>query len=79
MSAFLSRRALLAGAGAASAALATGVGEARIAPSSLNPLIGPGYRPTDRAIGQIDQSSRSDSRGGSFSASRGRWSVGARP
>lgn len=48
MSAFLSRRALLAGAGAATAALATGVGEARIPPSSLQPLIGPGYRPTDR-------------------------------
>lgn len=28
--------------------LATGMAEARIPPASLNPLIGPGYRPTDR-------------------------------
>lgn len=44
----VSRRALLTGAGAATAALATGVAQARIAPSQLHPLIGPGYRPTDR-------------------------------
>jgi Zn-dependent protease with chaperone function len=48
MSTELSRRALLVGGGAATAALATGMAEARIPPASLNPLIGPGYRPTDR-------------------------------
>lgn len=44
----LSRRSLLAGGGAAAAALATGVASARIPPNSMEPLIGPGYRPTDR-------------------------------
>ena len=48
MSGELTRRGLLAGAGAATAALATGAGDARIPPASLQPLIGPGYRPTDR-------------------------------
>lgn len=48
MSAQLSRRALLGGGGAAATLLASGVGMARIAPNSLQPLIGPGYRPTDR-------------------------------
>ena len=48
MSAELSRRGLLAGGGAAATMLATGIAEARIAPGSLRPLIGPGYRPTDR-------------------------------
>ena len=43
----LSRRALLASGGAATAALATGVASARIPPSSMVPLIGPGYRPTE--------------------------------
>ncbi|MCW3797247.1 M48 family metalloprotease [Sphingomonas sp. BN140010] len=43
----LSRRALLVGSGATAAMLASGAG-ARILPSSLQPLIGPGYRPTDR-------------------------------
>jgi len=44
----VTRRALLAGGGAAAALLATGAAGARILPSSLQPLIGPGYRPTDR-------------------------------
>lgn len=44
----ISRRALLAGGGAAVAALATGVAPARIPPSAMVPLVGPGYRPTDR-------------------------------
>lgn len=44
---FLSRRALLASGGAASAALATGMASARIPPSSMQALIGPGYRPTE--------------------------------
>ena len=43
----LSRRRLLTGAGAGAAALATGVADARIAPFSLSPLIGPGYKPTE--------------------------------
>ncbi len=48
MSAVLNRRQLLAAGGVLAAATTTGVAEARIAPSSLQPLIGPGYRPTDR-------------------------------
>lgn len=44
----LDRRTVLAGGGALAAALATGVAEARIAPRSMVPLIGPGYRPVDR-------------------------------
>lgn len=48
MSAVVSRRALLTGVGATTAAFTTGMGQGRIAPSTLNPLIGPGYRPTDR-------------------------------
>ncbi len=40
----LSRRAMLAGG---AAALVAGPASARIAPSSLKPLIGPGYKPTD--------------------------------
>ncbi|MDQ3470903.1 MAG: M48 family metalloprotease [Pseudomonadota bacterium] len=43
----LSRRSLLASGGAATAALATGVASARIPPHTMQPLIGPGYRPTD--------------------------------
>jgi predicted Zn-dependent protease len=43
----LSRRSLLATGGAATAALATGVVSARIPPHTMQPLIGPGYRPTD--------------------------------
>lgn len=47
MSAALNRRQLLVAGGALAVASTTGVAEARIAPSSLQPLIGPGYRPTD--------------------------------
>ncbi len=44
----LSRRSLLVGGGAAAAALATGVAEARVRPQDMVPLVGPGYRPTER-------------------------------
>ena len=44
----LSRRTLLAAGGGLAAALSAGVAEARIPPSAMEPLIGPGYRPTDR-------------------------------
>lgn len=43
-----SRRSLLAGGGALAAASLTGVAEARIRPADMVPLIGPGYKPTDR-------------------------------
>ena len=43
----LSRRSLLIGGGAAAAALGTGVAQARIRPADMEPLIGPGFRPTD--------------------------------
>lgn len=48
MSAVLDRRALLAGGGALTAGLATGLASARIPPSAMVPLIGPGYRAQDR-------------------------------
>jgi len=44
----LNRRTLLAGGGIAAASLTTGVAQARILPSEMTPLIGPGFRPTDR-------------------------------
>jgi len=44
----LSRRSLLAGGGAAAAALSTGIAEARILPKDMVPLVGPGYRPTEK-------------------------------
>ncbi|HVL29490.1 MAG TPA: M48 family metalloprotease, partial [Sphingomicrobium sp.] len=44
----LSRRTMLAGSGALAAGLATGIAQARIRPHEMTPLIGPGYRPTDR-------------------------------
>ena len=44
----LSRRGLLAGGGALAATLATGTAHARILPAEMTPLIGPGYKPTDR-------------------------------
>jgi predicted Zn-dependent protease len=55
----LSRRAMLgAGAGLA-AALTAGTAEARILPSAMEPLIGPGYRPTDRdELGMWQQMAR---------------------
>ena len=44
----LSRRSLLIGGGVAAAALSTGAAQARIRPADMVPLIGPGFRPTDR-------------------------------
>lgn len=44
----ISRRALLAGGGALAAASVTGVAQARVRPADMVPLIGPGYRPTDK-------------------------------
>src|SRR6478736_8495858 len=44
----VTRRTLLLGGGAAAAALHTGVANARIRPQDMVPLIGPGYRPTER-------------------------------
>ncbi len=43
----ISRRSVLAGGGALAAATMTGVAQARIKPSDMIPLIGPGYRPTE--------------------------------
>ena len=43
----LSRRSLLAAGGVMTAALATGLANARVWPSAMVPLIGPGYRPVD--------------------------------
>jgi len=43
----MSRRSLLVGGGVAAAALHTGAAQARIRPSDMSPLIGPGFRPTD--------------------------------
>jgi len=55
----ISRRSLLVGGGAAAASLATGVAAARIPPSAMVPLIGPGYRPTDRdELGMWQQMAR---------------------
>jgi len=44
----LSRRSLLIGGGAAAAALTAGTAQARIRPADMVPLIGPGYRPTEK-------------------------------
>jgi predicted Zn-dependent protease len=44
----LNRRSLLIGGGVAAASLTTGVAEARIRPADMRPLIGAGFRPTDR-------------------------------
>jgi predicted Zn-dependent protease len=44
----VTRRSLLLGGGAAAAALHTGVATARIRPQDMVPLVGPGYRPTER-------------------------------
>lgn len=44
----LNRRALLVGGGAVAASLTTGVAQARIRPADMQPLVGPGFRPTDR-------------------------------
>ena len=44
----LNRRALLMGGGAAVAALHTGAAQARVRPKDMVPLVGRGFRPTDR-------------------------------
>jgi beta-barrel assembly-enhancing protease len=44
----VSRRSLLIGGAAAAASLRTGVAEARILPKDMVPLVGPGFKPTDR-------------------------------
>ena len=44
----VSRRSLLIGGGAAAAALTTGIAEARVLPEDMVPLVGPGYKPTDK-------------------------------
>jgi len=44
----VSRRSLLIGGGAAAAALTTGIVEARVLPRDMVPLVGPGYKPTDK-------------------------------
>ncbi len=44
----ISRRSLLMGGAAAAASLHTGVAQARIRPQDMVPLIGPGFKPTDR-------------------------------
>ena len=55
----LSRRAMLAGGGGLAAALTTGAANARVVPSTMEPLVGPGYKPTDRdEIGLWQQMAR---------------------
>lgn len=44
----LTRRSLLAGGAVAAASLNTGVAQARIRPQDMTPLIGPGFKPTDK-------------------------------
>ncbi|HET7606562.1 MAG TPA: M48 family metalloprotease [Sphingomicrobium sp.] len=44
----ISRRALLVGGGAAAAALHAGVANARVRPRDMVPLVGPGFKPTDK-------------------------------
>jgi hypothetical protein len=44
----VTRRSLLLGGGAAAAALHAGVAQARVRPQDMVPLVGPGYRPTER-------------------------------
>jgi predicted Zn-dependent protease len=44
----LSRRSLLVGGGVAAASLTTGMAEARVLPRDMVPLVGPGYRPTEK-------------------------------
>src|SRR4051794_28499538 len=44
----ISRRSLLVGGAAAAAALATGVADARVRPQDMVPLVGPGFKPTDK-------------------------------
>ena len=44
----LSRRSLLVGGGVAAAALTTGLAQARVLPKDMVPLVGPGFKPTER-------------------------------
>jgi predicted Zn-dependent protease len=44
----ISRRSLLVGGGVAAASLTTGVAQARVLPREMAPLVGPGYRPTEK-------------------------------
>lgn len=44
----VSRRSVLAGGGAVAAALTTGIASARVLPRDMVPLVGPGYKPTER-------------------------------
>jgi predicted Zn-dependent protease len=44
----ISRRSLLVGGAATAAALQAGVAQARIRPQDMVPLVGPGYKPTER-------------------------------
>lgn len=44
----ISRRSLLVGAGMSAAALHTGIANARIKPADMVPLVGPGFKPTER-------------------------------
>ena len=44
----MTRRSLLMGGGAAAAALHTGVADARVRPQDMVPLVGPGFKPTER-------------------------------
>jgi len=44
----ISRRSVLLGSGALAASTMTGVAQARIRPADMVPLIGPGYRPTEK-------------------------------
>lgn len=44
----MTRRSLLVGGGVTAAALHTGIAEARVRPADMVPLVGPGYRPTER-------------------------------
>ena len=44
----MTRRSLLAGGAIAAASLHSGVAEARVRPQDMVPLIGPGFRPTDK-------------------------------
>jgi beta-barrel assembly-enhancing protease len=44
----LTRRSLLVGGAAAAVSLHTGVAQARVLPKDMVPLVGPGFKPTDR-------------------------------
>jgi predicted Zn-dependent protease len=61
MSFALTRRALLGGLGCACCAGLAGTAEARISPLAMRPLIGPGYRPTDKdELGMWQQMERAE-------------------